>query len=299
MNGEQPELSVIITSFNTAPILEKCLDNLLRLELKPEIIVVDNASTDGSVEMVKRRFPEVILVALGENKGLSFGNNTGAKLATTDLLLFLGSDAFPRLKTLAGLIGYFKEHTEVGVASCRLVLRSGQPDPDAHRGFPTPWTALAHFLALDKIFKGSKIFDRYFQGYKNLAEPHEIDLCISHFMLVRKSLFTELGGFDESFFVYGEDVDFCYRAKQQGWKIMYLPQWEAIHFKGAGVGVRKETRDITTATLATKRKMSLGSAEAMRLFYNKHYRQVYPRLFTLGVLALIALKGQLRALKYR
>ncbi len=297
MNSERT--SVIISNFNTAAILEECLSNLREVNSSLEVIVVDNASSDGSAEMVRDKFPQVILLTPGKNLGLSASYNLGLTKASGAMLLFLGSDAFPEEGTIAGVADYLTTHPEVGLATCKLILRDGSLDRDAHRGFPTPWTALTHFLSLDRIFNGSHLFDRYFLGYEDTNQPHEIDLCISHFMLVRKEVFDKIGGFDEDFFVYGEDVDFCYRVKEAGWKIMYLPQWQATHYKGASVGVRKETADITTATKETKRRMSQESTTAMRLFYQKHYANKYPRILTLLVFLLIGYKKRIRTLRFR
>ena len=267
--------SVVIINYNTREILKSCLLNLVELNEAKEIIVVDNASKDGSADMVKAEFPTIKLVALEKNGGLSFGGNIGAENATSEYLLYLGSDAFPKKGTILGLQEYFDENEKVGLATAKLVLRDGTLDMDAHRGFPTPYTSLVHFAFLDRIFKKSKIFDRYFLGYENLSLPHEIDLCISHFMFMRKEVLTDTKGWDEDYFVFGEDVDMCYRVKQAGWKIMYLPQFEAIHYKGSSVGIRKETQDISPASAETKIKMMKMKAKGMELFYNKHYKKKY------------------------
>ena len=120
-----------------------------------------------------------------------------------------------------------------------------------------------------------------------MEKPHEIDLCISHFMLVKREVFLKVGRWDEDFFVYGEDVDFCWRVKQAGFKIYYLPQFECLHYKGASVGIRKESADITGADPATKLRMKAGSVRAMRLFYQKHMYKKYPwilnKLVELGI----------------
>lgn len=290
------QLSVIIVSYNTRDVLRDCLMNLeSALEgIESEVLVVDNASSDGSIQMVREEFPWVVPLALKENVGLARGYNVALKQASGEYLLFLGSDTFPQRETMVGLLGYMDSHLEIGISTCKLVLRNGSLDRDAHRGFPTPWAALTHFSGLTRLFPKSCLLARYHLGWEDLDQPHEIDLCISHFMLVRKQVFEEIGEWDGDFFVYGEDVDFCYRVKQAGWKVMYLPQWEVLHYKGASVGIRKEAADVTTANLETRLRMLQATVEAMELFYAKHYRDKYPRWITGLVLLGIKLLGRFR-----
>lgn len=289
-------LSIIIVNYNTVELLEKCLQNLSKVAENAEIIVIDNGSSDGSAEMVKQEFPLVKCIET-TNNGLAAGYNLGLKNATGDYLLFLGTDAFPKPNTIHGLIDFMETDPKIGIATCKLILRDEKLDKDCHRGFPDLWTALTHFAKLDKIFPRSKIFGRYFLGWKDFNKPHEIDLCISHFMMVKKKVFDDIGLWDEKFFVYGEDVDFCYRAKQVDWKIMYVPQFEAVHYKGATVGIRKETQDITKASTETKKRMLKESAQAMQIFYEKHYKNKYPKLVTNLVFWAIKLLGRRREKK--
>lgn len=289
------DLSIIIVNFNTRDILRDCIKNIqsLNVHLDYEVVVIDNGSSDNSAEMVKQEFPSIKLIA-GENVGLAKGYNVGLKNSTGNYVLFLGSDAFPKERTLDGMVSVLADDQSIGIATCKLILRNGALDLDAHRGFPTPWTAISHFSGLGKLFPKSKVFNSYFLGDKDLTIPHEIDLCISHFMMVRRSVFEYTGLWDEDYFVYGEDVDFCFRAKKVGYKIMYLPMFEAIHYKGASVGTRKESTDITTATKETKTKMSSETTRAMKLFYEKHYKNVYPSFVTSIVLFGIEVLGKTR-----
>jgi GT2 family glycosyltransferase len=287
------KLSIIIVNYNGAALLEKCLSNLYDIYESMEIIVVDNGSTDGSAQIVKDKFSLVKLIET-QNNGIAAGYNLGVQQATGDFLLFLGTDAFPTAKVIQGIVEYMISHTEVGVATARLETRDGSLDMDAHRGFPTPWAALTHFSMLNKVFPKSKVFNQYFLGYKDMSTPHEIDLCISHFMFVRQDVFKDIKAFDEDFFVFGEDVDFCYRVKQAGWKIMYLPQFKVLHYKGASIGIRKESADIKTALKETRQKMRMETTRAMRLFYKKHYANKYPKWLTGIVLLGISLLERVR-----
>lgn len=292
-------VSVIIVNYNTREVLGQCLAHLAGQDPGLQVIVVDNGSTDGSAAMVRDCHPAVELIAAQENKGLAAAHNLGLSRSTGDYVLFLGPDAFPESDAIPGLTGYLQTRQEVGIATCKVVLRDGSPDRDAHRGFPTPWTALSHFSGLDRLFRGSPFFDRYFMGFAHLDQPHEIDLCISHFMFVRRAVFDRVGKWDEDFFVYGEDVDFCFRARQAGWKIMYLPQWTALHYKGVSVGVRRETRDVSVASRETQLRMAQESTQAMRTFYRKHYAHFYPAPVNVLVLFFISLLSRLRQARIR
>lgn len=276
------KLSIIIINYNTKEILEKCLENLRTLTADSitsdkEVIVVDNGSTDGSLQMVQSKFPEVALI-ISENLGLAHGSNLGLRKASGDYILYLGSDAFPEVGTLEAMIDYMEKDDKLGVATCKLLTRDSNYDMDAHRGFPTLWVSFTYFSKLYKLFPKTRLFDGYFMGYENLNFPHEIDLCISHFMLIKKEVFKKIGDWDTRYFVFGEDVDFCYRVKEAGFKIMYLPQWTCIHFKGSTIGLRKESKDVSKASPETKKRMKVARAEARYLFFEKYYSTKYPTI---------------------
>lgn len=289
-----PTVSVIIVSYNTCNLLQTCLQNLHNLQETDEIIVVDNASGDGSAQLVQSEFPAVKLIKLPENRGLTVASNVGLAAAQGDYILYLGSDAYPNPGVIRGIQEYLALHPEVGVATAELRMRDGNRDMDAHRGFPTPWASLTHFSGLNRLFPKSARLNQYFLGDRDLTQPHEIDLCISHFLFAPRSLFDVVGQWDEDFFLYGEDVDFCYRVKAAGYKIMYLPQFTVTHFKGASVGVRKQTSDISQASTETKLRATQLSTKAMLLFYQKHMQQRYPWAVNTLVLTAIRFLGALR-----
>lgn len=271
------KLAIIIVNYNTKEVLRDCLRNLERFNLQDtQIIVVDNDSRDGSADMVEAEFKNVELIR-AENKGLAVGHNLGmTRAADCNYYLFIGTDAFPKPGCIEGVIDFMEARHNAGIATAKMVLRSGLLDMDAHRGFPTPWTALTHLIGLDRLFPKSLVFNKYFLGWSDMGKPHEIDLCISHFMMVKKKVFDKVGAWDEDFFVYGEDVDFCWRVKEAGYKIYYLPQYECLHYKGVSVGTRKESSDVTKANSATKSRMRAETTRAMRLFYKKHMYKKYP-----------------------
>lgn len=292
-------ISVAIINFNTAPLLVRCLQNLQSLCEADEIIVVDNASTDDSVERIQHEFPDVKLIALSENRGLTAGSNIALAEAAGKYLLYLGADAYPEPGVIHELASYMDAHPNVAVASAELRLRDGTLDMDAHRGFPTPWASLTHFSGLNRLFPRSALFNQYFLGHKDLTTAHEIDLCISHFMFTRRHVLNTIGGWDEDFFLYGEDVDLCYRVKAAGHQIMYLPQFRALHYKGASVGIRKQSSDISTASAETKLRATILTTKAMALFYEKHLYDKYPRIISAAVMQGIGLLGALRGWRAR
>ena len=283
----ETKVSAVIVNYNTKEILRDCLKNLKTNFGSLEIIVVDNNSSDGSQEMVSGEFSEVQLISLKKNIGLAGGNNTGLKAAKGEYVLFLGSDAFPQKGSIDYLAYYLDKNPGVGIGVGEVRLRDGKFDKDSHRGFPTPWVAFTHFSGLENLLLQSRLFGGYFLGYKDFKRVQDIDLCTSHFMFARKKIFGNVGNWDENFFVYGEDVDICWRVKKAGWRIVYLPEAKILHYKGVSVGIRAETRDITKATLETKKKMILESTEAMSKFYRKHYKgKVYNPLILGGITVL-------------
>jgi GT2 family glycosyltransferase len=297
-----PDLSIIIVNYNTRQLLADCLESLLAAEAPAgglEIIVVDNASDDGSVAMVQADYPSVKVVANRENMGFAAANNQGTAVSHAPYLLFLNSDTRVEPDALVEPLAYLQANPQVGAITVKLIYPNGQRDPDNHRGFPTPWNALCHFSGLSKLFPDSPRFNGYFQGFANFDETHTVPVIAGSFMMMPHSLFAQLGGWDETYFFYGEDIDFCYRINQAGYEIVYYPHVTVLHYKGASSGLRKESADIARPPKATRIKVARESIRAMKIFYRKFYRDQYPWLVTALVLAGIELRGQLRILKHR
>ncbi len=298
------KISAIIVSYNTKPLLIQCIENFLSFSLKKfdlEIIVVDNASPDNSADAVYSKFGNKIKLIRSQNNGLAAGSNLGLARATGDILLYIGTDAYPTEEALIEMLKFFDVNPDAGILTPKLVTRDGKIDMDAHRGFPTPWSAITNFTKLNKVFPHSPIFNQYFLGYKDFSKSHEIDVCITHFMLVQRQVHNIVGLWDEDYFLYGEDVDFCYRAKQCGFKIYYLSNTSVLHYKGASVG-RKQSADVqnkSTKSPKNKIRMIKESTKAMELFYKKHYTNTYPKVLTLLVLFAIRGLTLLRILFFR
>lgn len=295
--AEKIDLSIIILSYNTRKLLRECLQSIKQSEkcdMVLEVIVVDNASTDGSREMVEKDFGWVKLMRSNTNLGFAKGNNLAIFESKGRYLLFLNSDTVVPAKIFAELINFLDEHLDIGGLTVRLVLRSGEMDSDCHRGFPTPWASLTYFVGLENFFPKTHLFGQYHQFYLDLEKIHEIDSACGAFLLVRREAVKEISGFDESYFFYGEDIDFCYRLKNKGWKIFYYPRIEVLHYKGASSGLRDETSDITQADRQTRLRVAHASIKAMKIFYDKFYRQKYPLWLTWLVIFGIQIKGWFR-----
>jgi GT2 family glycosyltransferase len=296
------DLSIVIVNYNTKQLLDDCLQSLAEADVPPggrEIIVVDNASSDGSQAMVTEKYPDVTLIASEENLGFSAGNNRGTAVAQGRYFLFLNSDTRVSRESLVQPLDYLQAHPEVGAITVNLIYPSGQRDPDNHRGFPTPWASLCHFSGLGRLFPNNPHFNQYFQAYRDFSQTHEIEVIAGSFMMMPADLFHQLGGWDESYFFYGEDIDFCYRIQEADYKIIYYPHVVVLHFKGASSGLRKESAHIAKPPKETRIRVAKESVRAMKLFYQKFYQQKYPRLVTALVLTGIQLRGWFRVLKHQ
>ncbi len=304
MTKENPQVSIIILNYNTGKFLKQCLQSIWKSieknkkELKGvRIIVVDNGSTDGSVKYIKP------LIKNKKNLGFSAGNNVGVREAlkkNPDYILFLNPDTVVSSTAIKTVLSFMQKKPEVGIATCRLELINGQLDEASHRGFPTPWRSFCHFFGLSKIFPQSRIFAGYTLGHLlGSRKPHEIDACTGAFMMVRTRVGKEVNWWDEDYFWYGEDIDFCYRVKRLGWKIFFLPQVKITHYRGVSSGIKKHSQGLSKAKLKTRLKAAKASTEAMRIFYKKHYLNKYPKIISFLVLITIEILQRIRAFKIK
>lgn len=314
---EKIDLSVIILSFNTRELLEKCLESVVSGQClvasdekkKPpatnhqspitEIIVVDNGSTDGSVEYLRKfkiQSAKFKIIENKENLGFAGGNNVGLRQAEGKFILFLNSDTELYPESLKKAVQFMEENPRVGAMTPKTILYSGGMDQDCHRGFPTPWASITYFLGLEKLFPKNHLFGQYHKFYEDLETPHEIDAGFGTFMIIRSEVYKNVGGWDESYFFYGEDLDYFYRIKQAGWKVMFYPEVLLKHHKGGSSGLRKESKNVTLASRETRIKTAKASIKAMEIFYKKFYKNKYPWFLTAIVLAGIKIKGFFRIL---
>lgn len=291
------DLSVIILSYNTKDLLRDCLRFVFASKLNHynvQVIVVDNASVDDSVQMVKKEFPQVELIQSEKNLGFSGGNNLGLKKVVGRYILFLNSDTEVVSEAFVEMISFMDKNPKVGASTPKALLFSGKMDPDCHRGFPTPWASICYFFGLERLFPKSKIFGQYHKFYLDLDKIHEIDAGFGTFMFVRKEALEKVGNWDESYFFYGEDLDFFYRIKKAGWRVMFYPKVLLYHHKGASSGLRKESKSVAMVDRRTRIKTAKASVSAMEVFYKKFYKDKYPSWLTFVVLSGIRIKGFFR-----
>lgn len=258
------DLSIIIVSYNTKELLKGTIESILNTakNIEYEIIVVDNASSDGSYDMVRECFPYVVLIKNYKNEGFACANNRGVKLANGKYILLLNSDTVVFDDCIESCIEYMKNNSYIGALGCKVNLRDGSLDHACRRGFPTPEASLYYILKLDKFFPCNKKFGKYTLNYLPQDEINEVDSLTGAFMMIRCEVVNKVGALDEDFFMYGEDIDWCYRIKEAGWKVVYYPKASIVHYKGA-------------SSKKKRFKIIYEFHRAMYLFYNKHYLKKY------------------------
>ncbi len=235
------KLAIIIVNYNVRFFLEQCLCSVEAAAKRfvetygpdsLEVFVVDNRSVDGSVDMVKERFPWVTCIANTDNVGFSKANNQALRLSDATYQLLLNPDTLIEEDTLVSVVRFMDEHPEAGGLGVKMVDGTGTFLPESKRGLPTPWVAFYKVFGLASLFPKSKRFGRYHLGYLSENEIHEIDVLSGAFMLLRKEALDKVGLLDETYFMYGEDIDLSYRIQLGGYKNYYFPGTRIIHYKG-------------------------------------------------------------------
>lgn len=261
------KLSIVIVNYNVRDLV---LDSVasLRVALEGidgEIIVVDNGSSDGAIEALNARFPEVITIALPKNLGFGAANNVGIERARGEYALLLNPDTIVEENTLRTMLDFMVANPKCGIAGCRVILPDGTFDPASKRGFPSPWSSFCKVFGLSRLFPKSKFLGGYNLTHVGEYSTSRVDAIGGCFMFCRTSALRELGGFDTDYFMYGEDLDICYRATKLGHEIYYHPDTTIIHVKG------ESTRRSSLDALAV-------FYEAMEIFARKHFRSNIPLL---------------------
>jgi N-acetylglucosaminyl-diphospho-decaprenol L-rhamnosyltransferase len=237
-----PDVSVIIVNWNTRDLLANCLNTLLQNSqgLELEIIVVDNASTDGSPEMLRRLFPQVQILTSHENVGFARANNQGMQSSRGRYTLLLNSDAFIQPGALRALVGLADTEPQAGLVGAQLLNPDGSFQA-SHTAFPTLWR---EFLILSGL--GRLIFGPWYPSHEPEEEkgPHVVDYVEGACMLVRREAFVAVGGLDEDYFMYAEEVDWCYALREKGWQVWYLPEAKVIHLGSASSRMRNLQREV-------------------------------------------------------
>jgi GT2 family glycosyltransferase len=258
--GER-RVSVLIVSHNCVGPLVTCLSSLEaeRDTLPIEVIVVDNASDDGTVQAVAERFDWVQLIANRENTGFAHASNQAIDLAANEYLLVLNPDTVLPLGSISAAVHELERHPDVGMLTCKLVRPDGSFDHACKRGFPSVGSAFYYFVGLTRLLPRSPRFAQYTAGHLDRDTTALVDAISGAFMLVRRTAADEVGAMDERYWLYAEDLDWCHRFWEKGWKILYWPDVEVTHIKGASAGDHRSW------------KLNLAFHRSIWLFYAKHH----------------------------
>ncbi|MCK5739343.1 glycosyltransferase [bacterium] len=262
------QLSIIIVSYNVKYFLEQALTSVQKAitDLSAEVFVVDNASQDDSITMVRDQFPAVHLVANTTNQGFGAANNQAVAEAKGDFIVFLNPDTIVQEDTFSTMLRFFETRPDAGMAGCKILNPDGTLQLACRRSFPTPWVAFTKVSGLSRFFPKSRLFGRYNLTFLNPDECHEVEAISGSFMVARSQALAEVGGFDETWFMYGEDLDLCYRFREKGWKIFYVPDTKIIHFKGES----SRQSEFDTIRLFY---------QAMRIFVSKYHQSWLMQFF--------------------
>lgn len=261
------KLSVIIVSYNVKYYLEQCLRSVFRSadRNETEIFVVDNASADNTAEHIarcfpKEEYPQLHFIANENNEGFGRANNKALKRSQGEYVLFLNPDTLLAENTLQTCLNFMETHKDAGAVGTRMLKPTGEFAPESRRGLPTPFTSFCKLAGLSRLFPHSRIVGRYYMSFLNNQSICKIDVVSGAFMMIPRRVLKTTGGFDETFFMYGEDIDLSYRITKAGFQNYYLPT-NILHYKGE-------------STEKTSFRYVYVFYEAMLIFFNKHYRHL-------------------------
>lgn len=269
------DISFIITPWNCRDLLQATLKSIFDSQTKftYEAIVYDHGSTDGTLEMVEKDFPQVKLIR-GGDVGFAAANNEGIKLSSGRYVTLLNADTELSPDTIETMVSFMDANPKVGISTGKVVLAvNGKLDKACRRSFPTPWVSFSKFSGLATLFPKSKLFNSYNLEFMNEDESYQIDSCVGAFELIRRETMNQIGLLDDTFYMYGEDIDWCYRAKQAGWEVWYYPKTTILHYKGYLSGKQTKKKRHNPRPIWEFHR-------AMILFYYKHYVNKYPRILT-------------------
>ena len=280
------DLTVVIVNYNVKHFLEQCLHSVFKsMEgLSGEIIVVDNNSVDGSCQMLKDKFPGIVLIENKENLGFSKANNQGIKISHGRYILLLNPDTIVQEDTFLKCFHFMESHADAGCLGVKMIDGKGNFLPESKRSMPTPMVSFFKIFGLSALFPKSRLFGRYHLGYLDKDQTNKIEVLPGAFMFLRKSVLEKTGILDESFFMYGEDIDLSYRIKLAGYENYYFPETTIIHYKGE-------------STKKGSINYVMVFYRAMIIFARKHFTPNNARLFSLLINIAIYLRASLSILR--
>ncbi len=282
------DLTIIILSYNSQFWLKKTLQTLKDFYLKRtqhdvSVVVVDNASSDGSTTMVKKEFRWAELMEQEGNLGYAVGNNVALAKVKTKYAMLLNSDVeFVSESDLDILIEYMETHPEVAIITPRVEFTDGELDLASHRGEPDLWASFTFFSGLERILPRTKWFGQYHQLYKSMTDVHQIDACSGAAMIIRTSAMKKVGLLDEQYFMYAEDLDWCKRFREAGYAIVFHPEAKVIH--------HKYKSGLLSTSAHTVFKTRSHFYDTMLQYYDKHYQSRYPQWVRTIIKTILALK---------
>jgi len=281
------ELSIILINYNAKALTKQAVQSVFDCspQICFEIIVVDNS--DDSAEKFESDNPNVTVIKDVQNRGFGNACNIGVRYSQGKYILFLNNDTIMHKGTLEACVGYMCQHLKVGALGVRTLLADGSLDHACKRGFPTPMSSLYYFLGLDKKYPQNKKFGAYRQTFLAEEEISEVDSVAGSFLMMPRTLFDNLGGFDESFFMYGEDLDLCFRIKQKGLSVVYYGKAAITHLKGQS-GLHTKSEEVVRHFY-----------DAMIIFYKKHYKNKYSKIVNVIVYLGIKFKYTMTILKLK
>ena len=273
-------LSVIIVNYNVKHYLWQCLDSVQRAArgLDVETWVVDNASTDGSIDFLRLQFPDVHYVENTENVGFARANNQAIRESTGELVLLLNPDTFIAEDTLQHCIQFFEQHPQAGALGIHMVNRDGSFARESRRGLPTPATSFYKVLGLNRLFPRHPRFAHYYMGHLPEFADGQVEVLSGAFMMLRRTALEQVGLLDETYFMYGEDIDLSYRIGMGGWECWYTPKL-MLHYKGE-------------STQQTSFRYVYNFYHAMLIFFRKHYSHL-SLIYTLPIKAAIYFRASI------
>jgi GT2 family glycosyltransferase len=284
------DLSIIIVNFETYDLTKQTIESVINHDqpFEYDIYLVDNASKDGSIERLQEDFYKesqdglIKFILNNENMGFAYANNIALKKTNSKYVLLLNSDTLILDNCLEESMSYMEAFEDIGALGCKVVLPDNSLDKACRRSFPDFNVSFYKMVGLSRLFPKSKRFGRYNLTYLNEDETYEVDSIVGAFMMVRRETIKEVGLLDESFFMYGEDIDWCYRIKSANWKIIYFSDAKIVHYKGSSNSKKQN------------KKLTYEFYNAMYIFYNKHYKKGYPWIKTavtyMGIWGIYGLK---------
>jgi GT2 family glycosyltransferase len=282
------DLSVVIVSFNSAPDLPACFEAISRTsrQLEHEVIVVDNASADETVRLVEERHPRIRVLANSENVGFARAANLGIQKSSGRHLLLLNPDTEVQAGALERSVAYLDEHPDVGIVGARVNNPDGTLQRACRRSIPTPQVAFFRLSGLGKIWKSHPAAGAYNVEGADPDQIMDVEAVSGSYLMVRREACEKVGGLDERYFLYGEDLDFCLEVSRAGYRIIYYPEAVVLHHKGA-------------SSRQAKRRANREFHRAMSLFHRKHFAEETPVLLNALILGGISLRGTLLDIGYQ